>query len=182
MPIYEYRCAGCKRRVSIFFPSISAADSRTAAGEVHCPHCGSADLTRLMSRAYTIRGGTSSSGEGFGDHDYEDYDSGGPGDEDMGMGMDGMDGMGGMDSMLEGLDDEDPRAIARWARRMKEALGPEADLGPEFDRALARIEAGEDPDKVMEDLDPEALGGAGAGAGDDEALDEDSAGDDFEEV
>jgi|FLYN01.1.fsa_nt_gi putative FmdB family regulatory protein len=180
MPIYEYRCAGCKRRVSIFFPSISAAHSRTAAGEVHCPHCGSADLTRLMSRAYTIRGSTSTSGgEDYGD--YEGYDSGGPGDEDMGMdGMNGMDGMGGMDSMLEGLDDEDPRAIARWARRMKEVLGPEADLGPEFDRALARIEAGEDPDKVMEDLDPEALGGAGTDG--DEALGEDSAGDDFDEV
>jgi hypothetical protein len=118
-----------------------------------------------MSRAYTIRGSTSTSGdEDYGD--YGDYDGGGPDDEDMGMGM----GMSSMDPMLEGLDDEDPRAIARWARRMKETLGPEADLGPEFDRALARIEAGEDPDKVMEDLDPEALGGGYDG--EDEALDE----------
>ena len=39
------------------------------------------------------------------------------------------------------------------------------DMGPEFDQALSRIEAGEDPDKVMEDMDPEALGGLG-GMGD----------------
>jgi hypothetical protein len=44
---------------------------------------------------------------------------------------------------------------------MKDSMGDEMDMGPEFDQALARIEAGEDPDKVMEDIDPEALGGGG---------------------
>ena len=158
MPIYEYKCGGCNRRVSIFFPSMSAAESRTAAGENKCPRCGSADLTRLMSRARALRAVGPSGGGNF---------------EDMG---DGPDDMGGMDPMLAGLDDEDPRAIARWARQMKDQLGDEVDLGPEFDRALARIEAGEDPDKVMEDMDPDALGEMGEG--DDEALDD--AGDDFD--
>jgi hypothetical protein len=73
--------------------------------------------------------------------------------------------------MLDGLDNEDPRAIARWARQMKDSLGDEADLGPEFDQALARIEAGEDPEKVMEDIDPEAIGGPG--------MDDDGGADDF---
>lgn len=88
--------------------------------------------------------------------DYGDADDF-SGDGDMG-GMDdmGMDGMGDL-----GLDDEDPRAIARWARQMKEQMGPEMDLGPDFDRALSRIEAGEDPDRVMDDMDPDALGGGG---------------------
>jgi hypothetical protein len=45
-------------------------------------------------------------------------------------------------------------------------------LGPEFDQALARIEAGEDPDKVMDDMDPEALGGTGGDEGMDEDFDE----------
>ena len=141
MPIYEYRCGDCKRRVSIFFPSFSAAERRTAAGENSCPNCGSVHLTRLMSRARAIRHGAS-------------------GDEDISSMP---------DSMLDGLDEDDPRAVARWARQMKDAMGEELDMGPEFDRALARIEAGEDPDKVMEDLDPDALGGP---AMDDEALDE----------
>ena len=43
MPIYQYDCAGCRRRVDIFFRSASAA------GEAACPECGSARLTRVMS-------------------------------------------------------------------------------------------------------------------------------------
>ncbi len=131
MPIYEYRCGDCNRRVSIFFPTFTAAESRTAAGENRCPRCGSANLTRLMSRVRALRGGGT---------DVEDF--------------------GGEDTdMFGGIDDEDPRTIARWARRMKDSMGDELDMGPEFDQALARIEAGEDPDKVMDDIDPAALAG-----------------------
>lgn len=149
MPIYEYRCAGCKRRVSIFFQSFTAADRRVAAGEVECPLCGSKDLSRMISRVNMVRGGSAFDSESFGDFDD--------------------DGGGDTGGMFDGMDGEDPRSIARWARQMKEQLGEDADLGPEFDRALARIESGEDPDKVMEDLDPEAMGEMGGG---DEALDD----------
>lgn len=147
MPIYEYRCAGCKRRVSLFFPSFSSAERRVAEGDIACPRCGSTTLTRLMSRAFL--GGSSETETGSD----SDFDDGAMPD--------------GMDDMMEGLEGEDPRAVARWARRMKDTMGADLDLGPEFDRALDRIEAGEDPDKVMEDVDPEAMAG---GAGDDEAL------------
>ncbi|HST03385.1 MAG TPA: zinc ribbon domain-containing protein [Chloroflexia bacterium] len=143
MPIYEYRCAGCKRRVNVFFPSFSVAERRTEAGEVECPNCGSKYLSRLMSKAYMVRGG--GGGEGGGE-----FDDGG----DMGD-------MEGMNGMFEGLDDADPRSVARWARRMQDNLGGEMNLGPEFDQALSRIESGEDPDKVMEDMDPAAFGGMG---------------------
>ncbi|HKP51084.1 MAG TPA: FmdB family zinc ribbon protein [Chloroflexia bacterium] len=149
MPIYEYDCGGCKRRVSLFFPSFSAVEARTAAGENRCPRCGSADLTRRMSRVRALRHTSTGTGTGAGSYDDDDM----PGDLD------------GMAAGLEGLDENDPRAVARWARQMKETMGDEMDMGPEFDRALARIESGEDPDRVMEDLDPEALGG-------DEALDD----------
>lgn len=165
MPIYEYKCGGCGRRVSLFFPSFSAAESRTAAGENRCPRCGSADLSRLMSRVRSLRSGNG--GDDGTDDDFPDM-PGGLGGYDSDPLMDG----------LEGLDDEDPRTIARWARQMKESMGEELDMGPEFDRALARIEAGEDPDKVMDDMDPEALAG---GAMDDEALSEPGL-DDFEEA
>jgi|SRR6186997_270117 len=147
MPIYEYDCRGCKRRVSLFFPSFSAVEARTAAGENRCPRCGSADLTRKMSRVRAIRAAS----VGVTDDDHL-------GDE-----------LGGMGAGLDDIDEDDPRAVARWARQMKETMGDEMDMGPEFDRALARIESGEDPEKVMDDLDPDAMGGAGA---DDEALDD----------
>ena len=49
MPIYEYDCQGCRRRVSVLVRSLS---SETAA---RCPRCGSDTLTRLMSRFATIK-------------------------------------------------------------------------------------------------------------------------------
>src|SRR3954466_10065050 len=48
---------------------------------------------------------------------------------------------------LDGLDEDDPRTMARMMRQMGEESGE--DLGPEFDTMLSRIESGEDPDAVM---------------------------------
>lgn len=49
MPIYEYRCAGCKRRVSIFFRSFSKTT------DPRCPNCGGEHLTRLVSRVAQVK-------------------------------------------------------------------------------------------------------------------------------
>ena len=51
MPIYEYRCQDCKRRVSIFWRTFSDAES----GAPVCPRCGGTDLTRLISRVRVLR-------------------------------------------------------------------------------------------------------------------------------
>lgn len=58
---------------------------------------------------------------------------------------------------MAGLED-DPRAMARWARQMQEESGE--DMGPEFDDMVQRIESGEDPEAVMGAGDDE---GEGAG-------------------
>ena len=44
MPVYEYRCNGCRRVTSVFVRTIS--DPKSPA----CDHCGNADLDRVMSR------------------------------------------------------------------------------------------------------------------------------------
>jgi putative FmdB family regulatory protein len=49
MPIYEYDCHGCRRRVSLLVMRPSAAPAPT------CPRCGSRDLSRLMSRFATVK-------------------------------------------------------------------------------------------------------------------------------
>ncbi len=49
MPIYEYRCGNCKRRVSIFFRSFAASTDPL------CPNCGSSQLSRLISRVATLK-------------------------------------------------------------------------------------------------------------------------------
>jgi putative FmdB family regulatory protein len=59
------------------------------------------------------------------------------------------------------LDENDPRSVARWARKMGGSLGE--DLGPEFDEMVDRMEAGEMPDDMdgesgMDDLAGDAAG------------------------
>ena len=49
MPIYEYECQGCRRRVSVLVRSLA---SQTAP---RCPRCGGAELSRLMSRFSTVK-------------------------------------------------------------------------------------------------------------------------------
>lgn len=44
MPIYEFFCAGCRKKVEIFRRSV-AADT-----PILCPACGGSDLSRLISR------------------------------------------------------------------------------------------------------------------------------------
>ncbi len=89
MPIYEYRCGGCRRRVSIFQRSISASVPPC------CPHCGSGDLTRLLSRFAVVRG-----------------------EEAL---LDSLDD----ESLLAGVDEKDPRSMAAWARKMSSRFGEE---------------------------------------------------------
>jgi len=112
MPIYEFRCQACGRRASILQRSISAPLNAA------CPHCGSTDLRRLVSRFAVVRG------------------------EDALL--DQMDD----DSLLAGVDENDPRSVASWARKMGSRFGE--DLGPEFDEMVERMEAGEMPDEEGE--------------------------------
>jgi putative FmdB family regulatory protein len=85
-----------------------------------CSRCGSSDLRRLISRFAVLRG---SSGLG-------DLDS--------------------MEDMMGGLDENNPRAMAAWARRMQQESGE--DMGPEFDEMVSRMERGEAPDTDAFDM------------------------------
>jgi putative FmdB family regulatory protein len=51
MPIYEYYCQNCRKRVSVFFRSMSVASDAAA----RCPTCEGAKLRRLVSRVTVLR-------------------------------------------------------------------------------------------------------------------------------
>jgi len=132
MPIYEYRCLDCRRKVSIFWRTI--ADG--ANGNPTCPRCGSTRLQRLVSRVRMVRSEESRL-EAMADSDF-----------------------------LSGLDEEDPRSLARFMRRMTDELGE--DLGDEFEEVIDRLEAGESPEEIeksMPELAGEGMGGDDLGGG-----------------
>jgi putative FmdB family regulatory protein len=51
MPIYEYRCNDCRKRVTVYWRSFSEVET----APVRCPACNSTDLTRLISRVAVLR-------------------------------------------------------------------------------------------------------------------------------
>jgi len=117
MPIYEFRCNSCRRRTSVFTRSISSPVSAV------CRHCGSADLSRLISRVAVLRSEDDGAPSGF--------------DE----------------SSMADVDENDPRSVARWVRRMSRQMGEP--LEPEMEADLERLEAGEMRDDLGEDGEDE---------------------------
>lgn len=53
-------------------------------------------------------------------------------------------------SALGALDENDPRSLGRWMRKMSRDTGE--DLGPEFDEVVGRLEAGEDPESIEKSI------------------------------
>ena len=51
MPIYEYACMDCRKRVNVFFRTFSEASDEAA----ECPICGGKNLRRLVSRVAVSR-------------------------------------------------------------------------------------------------------------------------------
>ena len=107
MPIYEYRCTACKKKVTV----LTLRASETV--EPECEHCGGRNLTRLMSRFAMVRSDDSR-----------------------------LDDLG--DSALDGLDENDPKSMARWMRKMGKEMGEDA--GDDFDEMVDELEAGGDAD------------------------------------
>ena len=136
LPIYEYNCHNCQRRISIFWRTFSEAEEENPV----CPRCGGTDLTRLISRVRIVRSEESRL------DDLADP------------------------SNLPDFDENDPKSMGRWMRKMTSELGDEMgeELGPEFDEVIGRLEAGEAPEEIeksMPELMDEGNGGFGGGPG-----------------
>lgn len=131
MPIYEFYCPDCHRILSFLSRRI---DTRK---RPPCPRCGSGGLTRRAA-AFAISKGRPEPAEG-GDADMPDVD-----EERLAKAMESLAGE------AEGLDEENPRQAAHLMRRLFDASG--LPVGAGMDEALRRMEAGEDPDKIEEEM------------------------------
>ncbi len=101
------------------------------AAEPICTHCGSSNLNRLISRIGLAKSEDSR--------------------------MDALD----PESMLAGLDEEDPRSLGRFMRKMSDEMGE--DLGGEFEEVVGRLESGESPDSIEDSMPDLGAGDAGLG-------------------
>jgi hypothetical protein len=61
--------------------------------------------------------------------------------------------------MLGDLDEDDPKSIARWMRKMGDEVGEE--MPQEFDEVIDRLESGQSPEQIEEAMPDlaEDLGG-----------------------
>jgi putative FmdB family regulatory protein len=158
MPIYEFLCVPCNRVYS--FMTASYDTSRVPA----CPKCGATDMHRQVSAFAFVRGGAGKAGRGE-----AGADDGGLGDDfGPGGGPDLDDPRVEREMMrlmadAEHMDENDPRQLGRMMRRMSEITGEPMD--EEMEEAVRRLEAGEDPERIEDDLGDLGLGGEGGMGG-----------------
>jgi putative FmdB family regulatory protein len=111
---------------------------------LQCPRCGEHSFRRLVSRVAVLRS--------------EDAQLEGLADP----------------SGLAGLDEDDPRSLGRFLRKMSQEMGE--DMPPEFDEVIDRLESGQSPEEIEESM-PEltegmdGLGMGGSGTGGDGFVD-----------
>jgi putative FmdB family regulatory protein len=135
MPIYEFYCEDCH---TVFNFWSSRVNTSTIPG---CPRCARAALERRVS-LFAVAKKRDRPGAGEDEDDLPgDFDLD---DEKMERAL------GSLAGELENLDEEDPRQAAQLMRRLYETTGLR--LGPGMEEAIRRMESGEDPEQIEEQL------------------------------
>ncbi len=131
MPIYEFYCTDCHTVYNFFSARIDTA------ARPDCPRCERRQLERRPSTFATLK--------------HRD------GDEDSDDPMSGLDESkleGAMESLMHEMDglenEDDPRNMGRLMRRFGELSGLE--MGDRMAEMIRRMEAGEDPDSLEEEM------------------------------
>ena len=142
MPIYEYACPKCRVIFNFLSRRLNPEGSPT------CPHCGSKNLSKQLSRFAMPRGLKEPAAKtgSEGDEPTPDFDD--PRVERA---------MSELERDMEHMDENNPRHMAHLMRKMKEVL-PAGSMPKELDVAIKRLEAGEDPEKIEADMG-DVLGG-----------------------
>ncbi|HXV76601.1 MAG TPA: zinc ribbon domain-containing protein [Candidatus Polarisedimenticolaceae bacterium] len=128
MPIYEFYCVDCHRVFS--FLSRRVRPRRRP----DCPDCGRKRIERRAS-AFAVAGGRAE----------PPAETGGEIDDSRVERA-----MASLAADAERIGDDDPRAMAGLVRRMYDASG--LPLGPGMDEAIRRMESGEDPDRIEDEM------------------------------
>ncbi|HPY31618.1 MAG TPA: zinc ribbon domain-containing protein [Verrucomicrobiota bacterium] len=159
MPIYEFACPQCRRIFSFLSKRVNPRHSPV------CPQCGHKKLVKQISRFTLTKGLAEPVAKSEADPD--------------GPPMPDLDdprverAMREMERDMEHLDENNPKHMAHLMRKMKDLM-PSGSVPKELDVAIKRLEAGEDPEKIEEEMGdvlgdfmggPEDAGGGGGGGG-----------------
>ena len=140
MPIYEFACPNCRRIFSFLSKRLQPA------GPPVCPKCGQRKMIKQMSSFAMPRGlAEPSAAAGQEEGPMPDMD-----DPRVARVM------SEMERDMEHLDENNPRHMAHMMKKMKDLM-PAGSVPKEFDQAIKRLEAGEDPEKIEADMG-DALG------------------------
>lgn len=127
MPVYEFYCPDCNTVFNFYSSRINTEKKPS------CPKCGRKKLQRQMSTFATI-GRAKKDDEIMADIDETKMES----------------ALMSMAGEMENINEDDPRRMADFMRKFSRKTG--LNLGDGMEEALARMEAGEDPDKIEQEM------------------------------
>lgn len=133
MPIYEFYCRDCHTVFNFFARRVNTATRPS------CPRCGRPKLEREVSRFAVARGAREPAAAG--------------GEDDLPPGLDEAKlerVMAELEREADSLDEDDPRQAAQLMRKLHERTG--MPLTGKMEEAMRRMEAGEDPDQIEQEM------------------------------
>ncbi len=129
MPIYEFYCRKCNTVYKFFSRSVNTEKVP------NCPRCKTVKVKRIMSLFSTVSG-----------RKEEDVDADMPSFDEAKMEK----AMSLLANEAEGINEDDPRQAAALMRKLTDATG--LSMGAGMEEALRRLERGEDPEKIEEEM------------------------------
>ena len=128
MPIYEFYCSKCNTIFSFFSRTVNTDTCPS------CPKCVKNKLTRQVS----LFAATGRAKEGANDEDFQIDES----KMEQAMGM--------LANEAENINEDDPRQAAKLMRKFSDTTGLQ--FGESMEEALGRLESGEDPDTIEQEM------------------------------
>lgn len=128
MPVYEFYCKDCNT-IFNFYSSRINVNKRPL-----CPRCNRVELEKVISRFSFLKGVKEENMDNFLDIDETKLAK----------------AMSLIESEGQNLNDDDPKKAAQLMRKICNITG--LNLGSGIEEAIKRMEAGEDPEKIEEDM------------------------------
>jgi len=128
MPIYEFYCERCNTIFNFYSRSINTTKQPT------CPKCRKITLKRFLSSFSVLREGPEGNKEEPLPFDEERMEK----------------AIGTLAKEAENINEDDPKQAAHVMRRLAEMAG--LNMGKGMKEAIERMEAGEDPEKIEEEM------------------------------